>query len=342
MKKILTNYLVFIFLVSCGQDDHWQTLSPKGLEGKFNDIKFINDSTGWIGGSKMEMSLKNQDAVVYKTTDGGHTWTPKYIGKGSVKFISYVHDTLFAIKHVFTKDSYEDVNSVLIKSMDRGQNWNEVAEIPGITKHVTFANPQIGYLIAKNKESNINDWKLLKTKDGGLTWTFIRLVDNVQSGLLIKNSFFINQHNANALLVFDIEKESLFLESLPKDFESELIIKDNKENLWVVGSDSHDFVLLKREGPKKFQRIKFDMIKGAKPYDFYTQIDIKDNVISLITGDGESVIGVTKRFFISQDLGKSWTEEKIPFDLSVEPLSFDVGKIWSYYGIGLQIRDARH
>lgn len=63
MKKILTTYIVFILLVACGQDERWQTISPKGLEGKFNDMLFINDSTGWIVGSKMEMSLKNQDAV---------------------------------------------------------------------------------------------------------------------------------------------------------------------------------------------------------------------------------------------------------------------------------------
>jgi hypothetical protein len=64
MKKILTNYLVFILLVSCGQNEHWRTISPNGLDGQFNDILFINDSTGWIVGSKMEMSLKNQEAAM--------------------------------------------------------------------------------------------------------------------------------------------------------------------------------------------------------------------------------------------------------------------------------------
>ena len=142
--------------------------------------------------------------------------------------------------------------------------------------------------------------------------------------------------------MFDLEKDTLFTESFPNDFKSELIIKDSNNSIWLVGSDSHDFVLLKREDRGKFSRIEFDMIKGAKPYDFYTHIDIRDNVISIITGDGGTIIGVTKRLFISRDTGQTWTEEKMPFDLKVEPLSFDMGRIWSYYGLGLQIRDGEH
>ena len=338
MKKILTNYIVLILLVSCGQDEHWRTISPKGLEGKFNDILFISDSTGWIVGGKMEMSLKNQEAVIYKTIDGGQTWTPKYIGKGGVELISYVGDTLFAIKHVFNKDSYEDVNSVLIKSTDAGQNWKEITDIQGMTKQLFFSNGKAGYLITENKESNINEWKLIETNDGGLSWKLLRVFNNVQSGLLVSNLIIINKHKGDSLLIFDPQQDSLVTETFPKDFKSVSITKDNNNSIWVIGSDSSDFVLLKREGKNRFVRIEFDMIKGAKPYDFYTYFDIHDNTISIITGDGGTVMGVTKRFFISHDLGKNWTEEEIPFSMIVKPVYLDQEKVWSYNGIGLQIR----
>lgn len=338
MKKFLTNYVIFILLVSCGHNPHWREISPKGLEGQFNDILFIDDSIGWIVGNKIAMSLKNQDAVIYKTTDGGYSWTINYVGKGSFEIITGINDTMFGVKHVFKEDSYEGVNSVFIISFDKGQNWKEVIEIPGVTKQLSFSNTQTGYLITKNKESNINDWKLLKTMDGGLTWKLIGFFNNVQSGLIVNNSFFMNQYNGNSLLVFDSEQDTIFAETFPKGFKSELIIKDNNDNIWVIGSDNHDFVLLKREEANRFVRIEFDMIKDAKPYDFYTHINIRDNTISIITGDGGTIMGVAKRFFISYDLGRSWTEEEIPFSMIVKPICFDRDRIWSYNGIGLQIR----
>jgi hypothetical protein len=319
-------------------DERWQTISSKELQGQFNDILFMDSTTGWIVGNKMEMPLKNQAAVIYKTTDGGYTWTPDYIGKGSFEIIRYVNDTLFGIKHIYNNNSYEDVNSVLVKSYDKGQNWKEVTEIPGITKQLLLRNAKTGYLIVKNKESNVDDWKLLETNDGGLSWKGGRLFNHVQSCLLVDNSIFINQHNGNSLLILDLEKDSLTTEIFPENFRSELMIKDNHNSIWVIGSDSSDFVLLKREDKNKFLRIEFSMIKDAKPYDFYTHIHIYDNVISIITGDGGTIVGVVKRFFVSYDLGKNWIEEYIPFPMITEPIYFNNERIWSYYGTGLQLR----
>lgn len=342
MKKVLTTYIVLSLLVSCGQDEHWRTISPKGLYGQFNDILFTNDSTGWIVGSKMEFSLKNQDAIIYKTTDGGQTWAPTLVGKGSVQFIRHIEDALFCVKHVFNKDSYEDVNSVIGKSTDNGHTWNEISEIPGMIKQVSFTSSEVGFSIAKDNESNANDWRLLKTSDGGATWTHLRTLSNVQSGVTADRLFFINQYQGKALLIYDIQRDTLYTEQFPDDFKSELITKDKNQNIWVVGNDISGFVLLKREGANNFKRILFNEVDKGQPHDFYTYADIADNRIFLITGDGGSIVGVTKRFFKSEDLGKTWTEEEIPFDLNVEPLCFAEGKIWSYDGTWLQIRDGEH
>jgi photosystem II stability/assembly factor-like uncharacterized protein len=342
MKKILTNYLVLILLVSCGQDEHWRTISPKGLDGQFNDILFINDSTGWIVGSKMELSLKNQDGLICKTVNGGQTWTPTFAGKGSFKFIRYVDDTLFSIKHIFKEDSYEEVNSVVAKSTDNGRTWKEISEIPGIVKQFSFSNSETGYSITKDNESNTNDWKLLKTSDAGTTWTQLNIFNNVQSGVFVDSIFFINQYQGTSLLTYDTQRETLYTEMFPSNFKSELITKDKNENVWIIGSNNGKFVLLKREGPNTFKEILFNQVKNGQPHDFYTYADIADNRIYLITGDGTSIVGVTHRFFKSEDLGKTWTEEEIPFNLTVEPICFTNGKIWSYDGTWLQVRDGGH
>lgn len=342
MKKTLTTYIILSLLVSCGQDEHWRTISPKGLEGRFNDILFTNDSTGWIVGSKMELSLKNQDAIIYKTVDGGRTWTPTLIGKGSFQFIRHVNDTLFGVKHVFNKDSYEEVNSSITKSTDNGRTWNEISEIHGMIKQVSFTNSEVGYSIAKDNESNANDWRLLKTSDGGVNWRHLTTINNVQSGVVIDKFLVINRYQGASLLIYDTQRDTSFTEMFPDNFKSELITKDKNENVWIIGSDNANFVLLKRERAGNFRKIVFDEISKGQPHDFYTYVDIADNRIYLITGDGGSIVGVTKRFFISEDLGKTWNEEEIPFNLIVEPICFGNGKIWSYDGTGLQIRDGGH
>lgn len=342
MKKILTCYIAFIFPVSCGHDDHWLTVSPKGLDGQFNDILFINDSTGWIVGSKMELSLENQDAVIYKTVDGGYTWFPTLVGKGSFQFIRHINDTLFGVKHVFSKDSYEEVNSIVTKSTDKGRTWTTISEIRGLVKQFSFANSEVGYSITKDNESNENNWRLLRTSDGGATWTHLNTINNVQSGVTTDRFFFINQYQGTSLLIYDSQKDTLYTEILPKDFKSELITKDKNENVWIIGNDNSDFVLLKREGANNFKKILFNEINKGQPHDFYTYADISGNRIYLITGDEPSIVGVTHRFFKSEDLGKTWTEEEIPFNLTVEPMCFANGKIWSYDGTWLQVRDGEH
>lgn len=303
---------------------------------------FINDSTGWIAGSKMELSLKNQDAIIYRTVDGGRTWTPTLIGKGSFQFIRHISDTLYGVKHVFNKDSYEEVNSVIAKSTDNGHTWNEISEIPGMIKQVSFTNSKVGYSIAKDNESNTNDWRLLKTSDGGLDWTHLITINNVQSGVVVDKFFFINQYQGTSLLTYDTQRDTSYTEIFPNNFKSALITKDKNENVWVIGSENANFVLLKREGTGNFKKIVFNEVSKGQPHDFYTYADIADNRIYLITGDGASIVGVTHRFFKSEDLGKTWTEEDIPFDLIVEPIFFANGKIWSYDGTGLQIRDSEH
>ena len=62
---------------------------------------------------------------------------------------------------------------------------------------------------------------------------------------------------------------------------------------------------------------------------------IANNSISLIIGDGESIIGVTKKFFISVDEGITWKEEEMPDGLYVKPVAFwGKEKVWTYCGTG--------
>ena len=89
MKRIK---LLFLFIVSSfnldAQTYGWYTVPGAPFSGRFEDISFINDSTGFIG----------QDNHVYKTIDRGDTWTTVYNNSSGnltyIRSLDFVNDTL--------------------------------------------------------------------------------------------------------------------------------------------------------------------------------------------------------------------------------------------------------
>lgn len=66
----------------------WYTVPGAPVSGRFEDISFINDSTGFIG----------QDNKIYKTSDRGDTWVQVYNNQSGplsyVRSLDFVNDTL--------------------------------------------------------------------------------------------------------------------------------------------------------------------------------------------------------------------------------------------------------
>lgn len=156
----------------------WDTTKTPFVTGTLSSLiqgmKFANKDTGFIGGSR---------GKVYRTTDGGTTWTdispfPALNASTSFNSIGLIDGkNIYVGGGVLTKRVY--------KSSDAGATWTDVSpvianEFIGTILDFTFHDVNNGFIMS-------NGGTIIKTNDGGVTWT----LENTATGSLF---------NAGALL----------------------------------------------------------------------------------------------------------------------------------------------
>lgn len=139
------------------------TVQKTGLSiGRFWDVQFINENIGWVVGTGDGLP------VILHTTNGGESWTKqKHESFSANGFTSvfFLNDTLGWVAGY----EYE-----VFKTTDAGKNWTkqtvtEPNQNFAFFSSLKFINEQVGY--AATTISGSNARLLIKTVDGGTTWT---------------------------------------------------------------------------------------------------------------------------------------------------------------------------
>lgn len=154
---------------------HWEVLpNAPTTNSRFEDIMFISPEMGW---------LVHSQGRVYKTVDGGQTWTQIYQSVGG-----------FFRSIVFTDSLHGWIGSLagpdfLLQTTDGGSTWDPVAnsqELP-ITGICGFsaASDSVVYGVGRF-DGNPH---LIKTTDNGQTWT---ASDFSQYASTLVDCFFLN------------------------------------------------------------------------------------------------------------------------------------------------------
>jgi PKD repeat protein/photosystem II stability/assembly factor-like uncharacterized protein len=149
--KRFTQILAIAFLLIISQSAFsqigWSSLSTSYV-GNFKAVFFNNANTGYaVGGN-------NITGVVYKTTDGGATWTPTTIAASSLESVWFVSSsTGFAA----------GTNGKIYKTTNAGNTWvvqttNNTTDIHDIQ----FPTSSTGYAVS--------DTALFKTTNSGSAW----------------------------------------------------------------------------------------------------------------------------------------------------------------------------
>ncbi len=142
-------------------------LNPAGMDNSFmgKGILFINETTGFIHGS---------DLAILKTIDGGLTWSKKNIenpGTGlplveDIEFLNEVHG--FAAVD----------GGHLFETTDAGETWlSVVTGGENALKQIVFADSLTGFVFSW-------DMYCLKTTDGGISWNWEVLSDQLPQGFV--------------------------------------------------------------------------------------------------------------------------------------------------------------
>ena len=160
----------------------WNTIALSGIAGQrhYNSVFFTDASTGFAAGG---IQLNDSVSTILKTTDGGETWTISKDNPGY--WLTSVH-----FPSAMTGYAVGD-HGILYKTLDGGSNWTQKA-IPGVAgsrnfSAVYFTNDNTGFIAGGNM-TNDSIQTILKTTDGGETWTVIR--DNLDP--MLNDIYFLN------------------------------------------------------------------------------------------------------------------------------------------------------
>jgi len=150
---------------------HEQTFNP--FDRKVSRPIFFDSQSGILTVSILDQTANVVQLFVYETNDGGQTWTltggPISIEQGDseISFLS-VHDAVYVcgVKFCITHDS--------------GNTWavhDLGIDMPARDEHtyiqLDFVNPTTGWILIRvyDPQGLWQNSRLLKTVDGGLTWT---------------------------------------------------------------------------------------------------------------------------------------------------------------------------
>ncbi len=153
MKKLI--FLLFCIPVSSFSQSGWNyLLNAPVVSQRFDDVYFVNDSTGWAA---------NGEGEIYKTSDYGNSWTVQFDDfLHYFRAIEFLNDTLgFA----------GTLDTSVYRTTDGGTTWNLINQ--------NFPNPVsgtcgIGHF--GNTIVMVGIWStpahILRSTDGGTTWTY--------------------------------------------------------------------------------------------------------------------------------------------------------------------------
>jgi hypothetical protein len=333
-------------LTSCWTGFNWTQFQAEGIPGKdedYNDLIFVNNDLGYMGGSHLTLSgdiwrdtIKNihHTPVFYKTNDQGKSWSSIPLPfNGSVQKIIPIADTLILL----IQDPVQTYSSYIIHSEDKGKHWKVLLSLPSPAQIIDVSF------------TSLTNWKVL-------------FADRVKSYLLGFNGV-----KTDTLITFNNNPDKILnnkiIRLLPRgpntvDFIGYTVtdVKSSKSKAilfdkpYIINSETliGDALFIAVRNNKQNEILKLNL----NGFEIISLGNYSDFVLHTIVGYGNTIMALGNRkgdvgpffvnntFLISKDAGKSWSKEHMPDDLYNKPVNIFKDQFFiSYAGTGaFQIR----
>jgi photosystem II stability/assembly factor-like uncharacterized protein len=135
------------------------------------DVVFLNQQVGFIGGRANQQTSPTGSAIIYKTTDGGLTWRPVFVGNygtGWAWKIYPVSDQVIYVALASTDGTYR-----VGKSVDGGEEWSVQIVVSGQQPDPRSGVQGIGFLDEEVGWVGGFFNGMYATTNGGATWHWV-------------------------------------------------------------------------------------------------------------------------------------------------------------------------
>jgi hypothetical protein len=164
---------------------NWSELATLPTDTKYlTYMDFLNANTGMVIADVGSPNTTRSN--IYKTTDGGLTWTIMLIENiiGQLESIQYINENLVVATGYDFIDSTQ--KAVFLKTTNGGMNWSKQVRDSTGYKKVFFINNTTGFIAASTSNNimtqNFIKSFIYKTTDQGTTWSTIFSKDSLFLG----------------------------------------------------------------------------------------------------------------------------------------------------------------
>lgn len=163
MRKFF--FLLLFCTISIQAQLQWRPLASaisNPNNQRFDDVFFINDNVGWAANGAY--------ASVYKTVDGGATWTLQ-LNEAMLGGNYYFRNIEFLNENIGFLGT---LNGVVFKTIDGGQNWNPITNFPTNPPAICGLDA-VGTSTIYGCGAYFSPAYIIKSTDSGATWQYINM-----------------------------------------------------------------------------------------------------------------------------------------------------------------------
>lgn len=296
--------LIFLLLTLNSFSQTWQVTSiDANLNGqRFDDVFFLDENIGW--------AANGYYAAVYKTTDGGVTWSEQ-LNESMLGGAYYFRNIEFLNSNIGFLGT---LNGEFFKTIDGGDNWTLVDNIP--TNPLAICGlDTIGESTIYGCGAYFTPAYIIKSTDSGTTWQYIDMSAYanalVEIYFLDENTGFVSGNNSNGGTILKttdggITWTEIFNSNIIGEYVWKLQILENSPNVFFGSIESVSPYL-------------GQLIKSTDYGNTWNSYDAPETIIQAVGFISEShgwIGGHTTGFHETTDGGVTWANINIGSNLN--------------------------
>ena len=141
-----------------GLAQNWEQLNIPESPSRYDDVFFLNENLGW--------AADGAGSAVYKTTDGGNTWTQQSYNNGEyLRNIEFLNEDIGFLGAL---------SETLYRTTDGGETWEIVWDLQGAIPAICGLDT-VGDSTVYGCGAYFEPAYVIKSTDSGETWEVINM-----------------------------------------------------------------------------------------------------------------------------------------------------------------------